>query len=129
VNDNNAKAFPQVYGYTVQNCIISVPAEDIKSVPAKPKAPKKAKETVVTDDLTKIEGIVKKVAALLAAENIKTYKDLSKCTIKKLQLLLDGAGSKFSIYNPATWPKQAKLAAAGNWEELGKMQEEMKGTR
>jgi len=82
---------------------------------------------VQADDLTKIEGIGKKIASLLAKENIKTYKDLAKCSIKKLQLILDTAGSKFNVHDPATWPKQAKLAAAGDWETLTSLQEELKG--
>ena len=126
VNDNNAKTFSN--NYSVENCVINVPEVAETLVAAKPKAVKKTKEavTIVADELTKIEGINKKVEALLTKENIKTFKDLAKCTIKKLQLILDGAGSKFSIYNPATWPKQAKLAAAGKWEELSKWQEELK---
>ncbi|MFT3911580.1 MAG: glycoside hydrolase family 13 [Ferruginibacter sp.] len=129
VNDNNEKTFSN--NYSVENCVINVPEVVETLVVAKPKAVKKTKEAVavVADELTKIEGINKKVEALLTKENIKTFKDLGKCTIKKLQLILDGAGSKFSIYNPATWPKQAKLAAAGKWEELSKWQEELKAIK
>jgi predicted flap endonuclease-1-like 5' DNA nuclease len=129
VNDLSAKSFSN--NYAVENCVVIVSEVAEKLVAAKPKAAKKiktVKETaaVVSDDLTKVEGINKKVEALLTKENINTYKDLAKYTIKKLQLILDGAGSKFSIYNPATWPKQAKLAAAGKWEELSKWQEELR---
>ncbi len=129
VNDNNAKTFSN--NYSVENCVINVPEVVETLVAAKPKAVKKKKEAVaiIADELIKIEGINKKVEALLTKENIKTFKDLGKCTIKKLQLILDGAGSKFSVYNPATWPKQAKLAAAGKWEELSKWQEELKAIK
>ncbi|MEO8768751.1 MAG: glycoside hydrolase family 13 [Ferruginibacter sp.] len=131
VNDHNEKIFSN--NYSVENCVINVPevAEKLvveKVIATKPKAVKKVKEVaaVIADDLTKIEGINKKVEALLSKENIKTFKDLGKATIKKLQLILDAAGSKFTVINPATWPKQAKLAAAGKWEELTKLQEELK---
>ena len=129
VNDYNEKTFSD--NYSVENCVISVPEVAEKLVEAKPKAAKKVKEvaTVVADDLTKIEGVNKKVEALLSKENIKTFKDLGKSTIKKLQLILDAAGSKFTVINPATWPKQAKLAAAGKWEELSKLQEEVKAIK
>lgn len=128
VNDNNATKFSDVYGNAVENCIVAVPETLKRAAEAKPKVVKEPKEQsiVVSDDLTKIEGLNKKVESLLIKENIKTYKDLAKATIKKLQLILDGAGSKFSIINPATWPKQAKLAAAAKWEELNKWQEELK---
>jgi predicted flap endonuclease-1-like 5' DNA nuclease len=128
-NDYNEKTFSD--NYAVENCVIIVPEVAEKLVEAKPKAVKKTKEVaaVITDDLTKIEGINKKVEALLSKENIKTFKDLGKATIKKLQLILDAAGSKFSVHNPATWPKQAKLASTGKWEELSKLQEELKANK
>ncbi|MEP7164555.1 MAG: glycoside hydrolase family 13 [Ferruginibacter sp.] len=128
VNDNNEKKFPDVFGNTVENCVLTVPAPVKKTATAKPKAVvKKEKPIVQADDLTKIEGIGKKVAALLNKENIITYKDLAKCSIKKLQLILDTAGSKFILHDPGTWPRQAKLAVSGDWETLNKLQEELKG--
>lgn len=129
VNDNSAKKFSDVYGNPVENCIVSVPETIKKATVAKPKAVKKAKEVVAKDELTKIEGINKKIASLLNKESILSFKDLSKCSIKKLQLILDGAGSSFNVYNPASWPKQAKLAAAGKWEELSQWQEELKSVK
>lgn len=127
VNDNNTKTFSDVFGHSVENCVLTVPVPVKKATVAKPKSEKKEKLIVQADDLTKIEGIGKKVAALLNKENINTYKDLAKCSIKKLQLILDTAGSKFNIHDPATWPKQSKLAATGDWDALNKMQEELKG--
>jgi predicted flap endonuclease-1-like 5' DNA nuclease len=127
VNDNNTKKFSDVYGYAVENCLVEVPEIAEKTITRKSKTVKKTKDVVVlSDELAKIEGINKKISMLLAHENIRTFRDLGKCTIKKLQLILDGAGSKFSDHNPATWPKQAKLAAAGKWEELARWQEELK---
>lgn len=127
VNDNGEKTFSEVFGNTVENCVLTVPAEAAKKKSApKAKAPKAVAE-VASDDLTKIEGVGKKIALLLNKENINTFKDLAKCTVKKLQLILDTAGSKFNVHDPATWPKQAKLAAAGDWETLTKLQDELKG--
>jgi predicted flap endonuclease-1-like 5' DNA nuclease len=124
VNDNNEKAFSQLFGQTVENCVMTVPAVAKKATTAKPKI---SKAPVQVDDLTKIEGIGKKIASLLNKENINSYKDLAKCSIKKLQLILDTAGSKFNVHDPATWPKQAKLAAAADWDALSKLQDELKG--
>ena len=125
VNDNNAKTFSQVFGHSVENCVLTVPAVAKKVAITKPKT--KTTAEVITDDLTKIEGIGKKIASLLNKENINSYKDLAKTSIKKLQLILDTAGSKFNIHDPGTWPKQAKLAASNDWETLAKLQEELKG--
>ncbi len=127
VNDNNLKTFSQVFGHSVENCVLTVPAVAKKATVAKPKTTAKPVTPVITDDLTKIEGIGKKIASLLNKENINTFKDLSKISIKKLQLILDTAGSKFNIHDPGTWPKQAKLAASGDWDTLVKLQEELKG--
>lgn len=127
VNDYSGTAFSEVYGYPVENCVLTVPVAEKKAATVKNKSPKKEKQVVTADDLTKIEGIGKKVSALLVKENILTYKDLSKCSIKKLQLILDNAGSKFNMHNPASWPKQAKLASAGDWEALEKLQAALDG--
>jgi predicted flap endonuclease-1-like 5' DNA nuclease len=138
-NDQTAEQYAHVQGLEVVNCVITIPVVETL-VEAKPKvkkavaekAPaKKAKVASVVakaaDDLTKIEGIGKKIAELLKAENISTFSDLSKATPKKLKSILDAAGNKFSMHEPATWPKQAKLAASEKWEELKKLQSDLKG--
>ena len=91
------------------------------------KAAKAEKAEPAADDLTKIEGVGKKIAALLAAENILSFKELSKISVKKLKGILEVAGSKFQVHDPTSWPKQAKLAAAGKWEELEELQKELIG--
>lgn len=133
VNDQTAETYVHVSGYQVENCVITIP-EAAAPKTAKAAAPAKAKKevkeataTVAVDDITKIEGIGAKIAELLAAENITTFAVLAKTTAKKLKTILDAAGSKFQIHNPASWPKQAKLAATGKWEELAKLQDELKG--
>ena len=132
MNDNSEKVIAEFYGQFVENCIIRIPeiaelpeAKKVKA--AKPKSVAKAKKEILKDDLTRIEGIGKKIEALLRKSDIITYKQLSKTSIKKLKEILDAAGNKFSIHDPATWPKQAKLAATGNWDELADLQKELKG--
>lgn len=130
VNDDGEKVVTEVYGYSVENCIIRVPetiqkTRTVKTV--KPKAAAKAKTEMVKDDLTKVEGVGKKIEVLLNKSGISSYKQLSKATVKKLKQILEEAGSKFSLHDPGTWPKQAKLAADGKWEELSVLQKELKG--
>jgi predicted flap endonuclease-1-like 5' DNA nuclease len=144
-NDQTAGQYSHVHGFEIVNCVITIPVEETLSkakpktavtskaekipsvkVPAKKeKAAPFAKKS--TDDLTKIEGIGKKIAELLKVENISTFADLSKATPKKLKAILDAAGNKFSMHEPATWPKQAKLAVAEKWEDLKKLQSDLKG--
>jgi predicted flap endonuclease-1-like 5' DNA nuclease len=132
VNDDGEKVTSDISGYPVVNCIIRVPEIIEKAAVEKPKPVKaktvaKAKPVVEKDDLTKIEGIGKKIEALLKKNSIQTYKQLSKSTIKSLKEILEAAGNKFSMHDPGSWPKQAKLAAAAKWVELALLQQQLKG--
>ena len=126
VNDQNAEKFVHVDGLYIENCVIAVPAAEAKTLKAK-KAPAKSKAVIeeVADDLTKIEGIGKKINELLAAEDISSFKGLAKLSAKKLKNILEAGGHKFSMHDPTSWPKQAKLAAAGKWKELDELQKEL----
>ena len=149
VNDDAEKITSDNLGYPVVNCIVRVAAmveETIevpkttrpKTVKKKPEAkPKTVKAKAATkpvaetgnDDLSKIEGIGKKIAELLINNNITGFKELSKATETDLKTILQSGGSRFSLHNPVTWPKQAKLAADAKWDELKALQKELKGGR
>ena len=79
------------------------------------------------DDLTKIEGIGPKIEGLLNAGGIHTWKELANTTVERLQEILDEAGKRFGLAKPDSWPRQAALAAAGEWEALQKLQDELQG--
>ncbi|MGE5356670.1 MAG: helix-hairpin-helix domain-containing protein [Deltaproteobacteria bacterium] len=70
------------------------------------------------DDLKAIEGIGPKIEILLHEAGIKTWKVLSETPVERIQEVLDKGGPKFSLADPGTWPKQAKLAAEGRWAEF-----------
>jgi predicted flap endonuclease-1-like 5' DNA nuclease len=132
VNDNGEKITSEMSGYPVVNCIVRVPEIIEKVKEQKPRSTKtkpvaKAKPIVVKDDLTKVEGIGKKIEALLYKNKIYSYKQLSKTTITNLKAILESGGSKYSMHNPGTWPKQAKLAAEAKWEDLDLLQKHLKG--
>ncbi|MFN8305170.1 MAG: glycoside hydrolase family 13 [Ferruginibacter sp.] len=132
VNDNADKVLAEAYGYPVENCIVRIPEPAAiqavkKTRAAKPKATPVTKKVSVKDDLTRIEGIGKKIDTLLRKNEIVSYQQLAKTTVKKLKAILEEAGSKYNMHNPATWPKQAKLAAAGQWDELKAWQDELNG--
>lgn len=130
VNDNGEKITSEMHGYPVVNCIVRVPAITKKEKPkvTKPAKPKMVKATpaIIKDDLTKVEGIGKKIEALLYKNKVHNYKQLSKATITGLKAILESGGNKFSMHNPGTWPKQAKLAAEGKWEDLALLQQHLK---
>jgi predicted flap endonuclease-1-like 5' DNA nuclease len=125
VNDCTADTFAPVSGYGVENCVITVPAaengqkEDTSEIVVS--------ATAKGDDFTKLEGVGKKIAEILQAAGIISFADLADTNPKKLRSLLDTAGKKFSVYDPTSWPKQAKLAAEGKWPELKKLKAELKG--
>ncbi len=103
-----------------------------KKEEAKPKveaAPKKeaVKKAVKADDLKKIEGIGPKIAEIFKAAGIDSFAKLAKTDITKLKEILEAAGSRYASKTPDSWPKQAKMAADGKWDELKKWQEEVKG--
>ncbi len=137
VNDNNEKVVSETPGFPVENCLVRVLEIVEEQGSAKPKTanPKTgktikvsiAKPVVVKEDLTKIEGIGKKIEALLNKNKIYSYKQLAKTTIKTLKEILEMGGSNFGMHNPGSWPKQAKLAANTKWEELEELQQQLKG--
>lgn len=87
----------------------------------------KKPDSSVKDDLTKIEGIGPKIKNLLYDDGIWSFAQLSEVQVSRLQKILDKAGPRYRVHNPKTWPEQAKMAAAGNWDALKKWQDELKG--
>ena len=88
---------------------------------------KPVKAEVKADDLVKIEGIGPKVAKTLSAAGISTFEALANATVEDIQKILSDAGLK--MMDATSWPAQAKLAAAGDWDGLKKMQDELSGGR
>lgn len=76
------------------------------------------------DDLTKVEGIGPKIAEALNAAGITSFAELASKTPEEIKTILEEAGGALKSKNPGSWPKQANMAAEGNWDELNKWQEE-----
>ena len=99
----------------------------------KPKASKSEKITLPSgkkvnqDDLKLIEGIGPKIEGLLNDAGINTWQELADAPGEKIQAILDEAGPRYRMHDPATWSKQAKLAADAKWEELETLQDSLKG--
>ncbi|MEM1122212.1 MAG: 50S ribosomal protein L27 [Bacteroidota bacterium] len=82
---------------------------------------------VKQDDLTLIEGVGPKIAEHLTNGGFDTWAKVAAASVEDLQAVLDAAGPRYNIHNPGSWPKQAGLAANGQWEELKKLQDELDG--
>ena len=91
----------------------------------KPEAKKAVKADA--DDLTKIEGIGPKAAEALSNAGIDSYAKLAKANADKIKEILTESSSRMAHLDPGSWPKQAKMAADGNWDELQDWQEKAKG--
>ena len=81
------------------------------------------------DDLTKVEGIGPKIKGLLYDAGIYTFRQLSESSVGTIAAILQKAGKRYQMHNPATWPEQAGMAADGRWEDLKKWQDELDGGR
>lgn len=86
-------------------------------------------QPVHRDDLKKIEGIGPKIEKLFNTAGIYNWQQLAQTPVSRLQKILDDAGPDFRVAVPATWPRQAEMAAAGNWAELKKYQDVLQGGR
>lgn len=97
---------------------------EVAEQPAKAKSSSKKQ-----DDLTKIEGIGPKAAEALQEGGVSTFTQLSKSKPEDLKEILEKSGGHFNALDPATWPEQAELAAAGKWDELKTLQDKLIGGR
>jgi large subunit ribosomal protein L17 len=84
-------------------------------------------EEDAADDLTKVEGIGPKISQILIDAGISSFSLLAETEADKVREILAEAGSAYKSHDPETWPKQAKLAAEGKWDELKKWQDELDG--
>ena len=79
------------------------------------------------DDLEVIEGIGPKIAGVLREAGISSFAQLAATDSERLSEILHEANLRLA--SPETWAEQAELAAAGDWEELKRLQERLKGGR
>ena len=101
--------------------------EPVVPVPQKVETVQVDETPVEPDDLKKIEGVGPKVSSLLNQAGIFTFQQMVDTGALKLESILDEAG--LQMINADTWPEQAKLAAAGDWDALEALQDELKGGR
>lgn len=84
-------------------------------------------EGAPADDLTRIAGIGPKISNVLQGTGIATYAQLAETDVDRLRQILDE--SEIRLADPGTWPEQARLAAAGDWDALKRLQGQLKGGR
>ena len=78
-----------------------------------------AAEVAAGDDLTLIDGIGPVTSDALRAGGVTTFAQLAVMTPEAIQEMLDKANAPAHPgRHAATWPRQAKLADAGDWAGL-----------
>ncbi len=101
-------------------------ADDAPKADAQEETPKSPKG-IAFDDLKVVEGIGPKCEEALKAAGIATWKELSESTPEKITEILTAAEGNFGGQVPTTWPEQASMAVAGEWDKLEKWQDELDG--
>jgi predicted flap endonuclease-1-like 5' DNA nuclease len=115
------------------------PAIELKAEPAQEEEPSASEpepqEAAATqeeagDDLRRIEGIGPKLASVLGEAGIQSFAALADTDVSRLEQILEEADPRLlRLANPSTWPEQAALASAGDWEALDALRSELKGGR
>lgn len=125
---NHPEAFKSVVEALANGKSNAAPVAAAKTAPAKKAAVVTATpeaEVLQGDDLAIVEGIGPKIAGLFNEAGIVTFAQLADAPVEKLQEILDAAGSRYAVHNPATWPQQSALARDGKWDELKQLQDEL----
>ncbi len=102
-------------------------AEPAPVEPVAAPAPKSTASESQRDDLKLIEGIGPKIEMMLNEGGFLTFASLAEAPVERVQAILDAGGPRYRIHNPATWAKQAALAAAGKMDELKALQDNLNG--
>jgi len=85
---------------------------------------KYAKPAARPDDLRRIEGIGPKTSKVLMEAGITTFSQLAATDVEDLKQIL-AAGGLGDMVDPTSWPEQARLAEAGDWEAFQNLKDEL----
>jgi predicted flap endonuclease-1-like 5' DNA nuclease len=95
--------------------------------PAHPPVTRVEEAAPSPDDLKRIEGIGPKIESVLNAAGILTFAQLVATDVEELERVVKEGGVRLAF--PESWSEQAALAAAGEWEELEALQEDLTAGR
>ena len=124
-NDWEADAYVQSPYDGTDNSLVILPSGELAEVKNDKKRYKTSK-TEKQKDFTVIEGIGPKINAILVDQGYSSFEKLAKAKVGELRKVLADAGSRYTVHDPSTWAKQAKLADAGKWEKLKDLQKKLK---
>ena len=84
---------------------------------------------IAQDDLQLVEGIGPKIKEQLKKNGLKTWADVAAAKPEDLKKVLDKAGDRFHLHDPATWPEQCRMMMEHRWDELRKYQRKLSNAR
>lgn len=73
---------------------------------------------ITLDELKVVEGIGPKIEELCHGGGVTTWAGLADTSVERLREILEAAGDRFCIHDPASRPRQAELLALGKWGEF-----------
>lgn len=86
-------------------------------------------KTVALDDLKIVEGIGPVLEGVLHAGGISTWSKLARTDADTVKSILVRADDRHRMHDTTTWPRQAELAASGQWQELLELQQRLTAGR
>jgi predicted flap endonuclease-1-like 5' DNA nuclease len=84
---------------------------------------------IAADDLKIVEGIGPALEGVLHAGGITTWVQLANAEPDEIRRVLTAADDRHRMHDPSSWPRQARLAAIGEWEALRDLQERLTAGR
>ena len=82
----------------------------------------KAASSDKPDDLTKIEGIGKKMSDALVADGLDSFAKVADSDVPRFEQAIEKAGMRFAP-SAESWAEQASYAAKGDWDGLEQLQD------
>ncbi|WP_116108770.1 hypothetical protein [Lewinella sp. IMCC34191] len=82
--------------------------------------------SVDAKDLTVVSGIDAQVSQVLHEAGVRDLPTLAATPAAELQAMLEQAGRGLRAQHTLTWPEQAALADAGDWDTLEALQQELR---
>lgn len=104
-------------------------SQEVKAPAAEAEPAKKSTKKIKADDLKIVEGVGPKIEELLKEGGITTLEIMGDTSADRIKEILSEAGSRYQMHDPTTWPAQAKIAAAGDWDKLKEYQDSLQGGR
>lgn len=100
------------------------------SEPAATIAAEAAEALATPDDLKRIEGIGPKLSSVLQEAGVTTFAQLAEMEVGRIEQILEEADPRLlRLADPSSWPEQAALAAAGEWDAMEALQNQLKRGR